>query len=256
MHSIASTYTRTYAVKESCLLIVFAKAPKPGKVKTRLIPAYGEQGAAKIHKQLVQRVVQQACATPLVDVELHTALTSRHPFFWQLRREYNLTLKSQVAGDLGKKMQMAIRHGLKTHERVLIVGTDWAAFDVGIVSAAALALSKQDFVFVPAEDGGYVLIGASKDNNAPFRGIEWGTDKVMSKTEQHLRRQALPYGLLPMSWDVDHPEDVQRAVAAGLIDGVPPIQEITGTSTKLPQHYANLRTRIQNQSKSTTRTLK
>lgn len=191
-----------------------------GKVKTRLIPEFGEQGATKIHQQLVHRVVSQACDTPLVDVELHSAITSRHPFFWQLRREFTIQLKSQVDGNLGKKMQMAIRQGLKTHERVIIVGTDWAAFDVSLVSAAALALSKQDFVLVPAEDGGYVLIGASKDDSTPFRNIEWGSATVMQKTTQNLKRQHLNYTVLPTSWDVDHPEDVQRAVTAGLIAGV------------------------------------
>lgn len=232
-------------MKKPCLLIVFAKAPIPGKVKTRLIPAFGEAGACKIHEQLVRRVVSQACATPTFEVELHTALTSRHPFFWELRRSYSLALKSQVEGDLGKKMQMAIRQGLKTYERVIIVGTDWAAFDVDTVSAAAHALNNNDYVFVPAEDGGYVLVGASKDDSTPFRGIEWGTDKVMAKTESSLRRQSLSYELLPASWDVDHPNDVYKAVEQKLIPGVNSQQQSTHTADTIPAGLKSFRARME-----------
>lgn len=224
----------------STLLIVFAKAPLPGQVKTRLIPSYGEAGAANIHEQLVRCVLNQATTVPAIDIELHVALGQKHPFFWQLRRQYGLTLKSQVDGDLGKKMLMAIRHGLKTYQHVLIVGTDWAAFDVNTVQQATAALHQHDYVFVPAEDGGYVLIGARKDNIAPFRGITWGQPQVMQQTERALRRQQLSYHCLATSWDVDHAEDVQRAVAEGLITGI-----AAPTTTGQPEQFSHFRQRMQ-----------
>ena len=100
----------------------------------------------------------------------------------------------------------------------LLIGTDCPALTATELRAAGLALAEgNDAVFIPAEDGGYVLIGLRRPIDSLFDGVPWGSDRVMDHTRESLRRVGLRWRELSPSWDVDRPEDADRLRASGLM---------------------------------------
>jgi uncharacterized protein len=143
------------------------------------------------------------------------------PYFSQLKAHLPFTLEQQTGADLGARMAQALVHELRTHERVLLVGADCAVHSAEGLQAAAHALGGHDMVFTPAEDGGYVLVGArpaaASRLGAAFAGVSWGTAQVMAQTRERLAAAALSHAEMPTLWDIDEPADVERALAAGLL---------------------------------------
>jgi uncharacterized protein len=197
-------------------ILVFARAPVPGRCKTRLAPKYGARGAARIHRQLVLRTLATA-ADSGATIELWCEPHARHGFFLSCRRRFGARLRRQAAGDLGRKMALALADRLATGApRVLLLGTDCPALALDDLQRASAALDDVDVVLQPAEDGGYVLIGARRIAPAALRGIRWSAGVELGQTQTRLRRLGLRAHLLPTLWDVDWPADVRRARRAGL----------------------------------------
>ncbi len=96
-----------------CRLIVFAKAPVPGQVKTRLIPALGAPGAAALYEQLVLNILSIAIDAHVGPVDLWCAPSSNHPFFLQCVQKFQIILFNQIEGDLGSRMAHAFQETLK-----------------------------------------------------------------------------------------------------------------------------------------------
>ena len=199
----------------STVVIVFAKAPEPGAVKTRLIPLLGADGAAALHARLVKRTLETARAASLRPVELHCAPDTDDPFCGFCAGHYGVSLKSQADGDLGARMLSAITHALGAHARVLLIGTDCPALTARHLRQADRALREgADAVFAPCEDGGYALIGLKRADARLFDRIAWGTDGVMAATRSRLRQLGWRWSELETLWDVDRPEDYQRLLEA------------------------------------------
>ena len=201
-------------------LIIFSREPVPGHTKTRLIPRYGAAGAAAIHSQLLERTVSTGLtATTKVAAYIDGALSSG--YFSQPKNTQLLTLHPQTGADLGERMHNALQETLKAADRALLVGSDCAVHTAAALQTAASALDECDMVFTPAEDGGYVLVGARQSAanrlRAAFAGIDWGTPQVMAQTRQRLAAAHLSCTEMPTLWDIDEPADVERALAAGLI---------------------------------------
>ena len=116
------------------------------------------------------------------------------------------------AGDLGARMQAACRHHFarRPDQPLLLIGTDCAVLAPGHLQQAALALQHRDAVLIPAEDGGYVMIGLRRPAPEVFEGIAWSTAEVLAQTRQQLKRASLTWAELPALWDVDEPADWQR----------------------------------------------
>jgi glycosyltransferase A (GT-A) superfamily protein (DUF2064 family) len=110
---------------------------------------------------------------------------------------------------------------LQDHAYALLIGSDCAVHSVASLNAARAALQTVDMVFTPAEDGGYVLVGARRAHAAAFAAIfaqiEWGTEHVMQQTRERLRAAAVSWHALPTLWDIDTGEDVERALLLGLL---------------------------------------
>ncbi len=194
-----------------CGVIVFAKAPEPGKVKTRLIPALGEAGAAALHRRLVMHSLRAAQDAELGPVELWCAPDTRHAFFAECERDFGVSLHTQCKGDLGARMRRALEEVLGRAERAILVGSDIPALSAQYLRDAERALSRAyEAVIGPAEDGGYVLIGLERCDPELFRDIPWGGPEVLAETR--LRIAALRWRCLELSalWDVDRPEDLER----------------------------------------------
>ena len=198
------------------VLAIFAKAPVPGQCKTRLMPMMSAEAAAKVHQQLVLRTLNTALESQLSPVQLWCAGDREHPFLLEISRRFGVERFQQQGSDLGER----IIHLFNTHQApLLLIGSDCPVLTPELLQRCAAELETQDAVFLPAEDGGYALVGLNRPEPELFRGIEWGTGQVMAQTRERLQRLKLRWSEPEQVWDVDRPEDYRRArqLLAGLI---------------------------------------
>jgi rSAM/selenodomain-associated transferase 1 len=196
------------------LFQIFLKAPEPGKVKTRLIPALGEARAAAVHLQLVQHILAVADALEMA-TECWVAGDMGHPFVQDLSDRYRVNQQQGI--DLGERMYNALLHGLEHHNRVVLVGADAYSLTPDIIREAFLQLVHQDVVIGPAHDGGYVLVGVRRLHPALFADIDWGTESVLSEQLENISCCKLSSHLLPAGFDVDTIDDI-RSFAPELLN--------------------------------------
>jgi rSAM/selenodomain-associated transferase 1 len=193
----------------ACAVIVMAKAPVAGYAKTRLIPALGAAGAADLAARLLGRAVDAALTAGLGPVDLCCAPDRAHPAFVQFASRGGVTTSDQGGGDLGARMERALHRWLPQAGRALLIGTDAPALDASVLRAAAQALDAHDAVFVPAFDGGYVLVGLRRMRAPIFQGMAWSTATVMAQTRERLARAGWQHLELAAMADIDEPADLR-----------------------------------------------
>jgi rSAM/selenodomain-associated transferase 1 len=192
-------------------VLVFAKAPDPGKVKTRLASAIGEGAAAVLAARLALRAVSTACESAVGEVQLWCVPDVVHPFFELCRRRHGVALYAQVGNDLGLRMAHALRSALRRAPAAILVGSDVPTMSAADLRGAASALaSGDDAVLGPAEDGGYWLLGLRRVDDGIFADVPWGSAHVLARTRRTL--SALGWRVVEAAtrWDVDRPEDFER----------------------------------------------
>lgn len=193
------------------VLLVFCKAPIPGQVKTRLMPALSAEQAADAHRQLTEMTLRRAFQLPLCAVELCCAPDANHPFFRQCASDYSLTLTVQRGNNLGERMHNAFSDALSRYRHALLIGCDCPSLTAEDLRQALQALiDGYDAVIAPAEDGGYVLIGLSRPQPILFNDVPWGSERVMVDTYCRAEEGGLSLYVLPQQWDVDSISDWQR----------------------------------------------
>jgi len=227
-------------------LVILAKLPVAGQVKTRLIPALGAEGAAKLASDLLNHCLETAKHTKhFSHIELCLAADEQSPSdkarIAHCRRAIdqtntkntaennttanNVTITPQGAGDLGARMQRAFERLLDEHDAVIMIGTDAPDMTADLLDQAARNLtqsgtSKPDAVFVPALDGGYTLIGLHKTqtNHLPalFGNMPWSTCDVMALTRKRLDSVDANWHEYPPMADIDEPADLARLPASWL----------------------------------------
>ena len=200
---------------EETAVIIFARSPRPGAVKTHLVPLLGAEGAAALHARLVERTLETARAASFRRIELHGTPDINDPFFRFCAGHFAVALVAQAGGDLGARMLAAFESSLAVHPRALLVGSDCPALTARHLLQADRALRDgADAVFVPCEDGGYALIGLRRVDARLFDGIAWGGENVMADTRARLTGLGWRWRELETLWDVDRPEDYARLVAS------------------------------------------
>jgi rSAM/selenodomain-associated transferase 2/rSAM/selenodomain-associated transferase 1 len=210
--------------RPDCAVIVFAKAPIAGAVKTRLIPLLGAEGAAALHARLVEHALATAQAAAIGPVELACAPDPDHPFFRYCGERYGAMLTRQGDGDLGARMLEACNRAFARGGRVLLIGADSPALTAAHLHEARGALADgREAVVAPAEDGGYVLIGVIRCDARLFEGIAWGGSAVMAETRNRLDALGWNWHELATLWDVDRPADYERLMASGLLNPHQPL---------------------------------
>jgi rSAM/selenodomain-associated transferase 1 len=219
---MATSRAETAQALRRVQLAILAKAPIPGLAKTRLVPALGAQGAARLQRQLTRQTLHTALAAGLGPVTLWCAPDARHRFFRALQRTTGVRCLVQPGGDLGERMHTAF--GLHCIQGpLLLIGTDCPVLRPADLRRAAMALlDGADAVLQPAEDGGYVLVGLCQPQPALFRGMRWSTDQVMADTRARAREAGLRMEELETLWDLDRPQDLARWCASrvdGQVDG-------------------------------------
>ena len=192
-------------------ILVFAKAPIEGQVKTRLYPYLSPRACADLQRKLSSHTLHSACESQLAPVELWCTPNTSHPFLRDCAERFGIPQRLQRGSDLGERMLHALSHSLRNDKQVLLIGTDCPAIDRTYLSTAFDAMQRgNDVVLGPAEDGGYVLIGARRVDAALFYGIDWGTDTVLAHTRAALRRLEWSWTELKPLWDVDRTDDLSR----------------------------------------------
>jgi len=203
---------------ERCAVAVFAKAPVPGAVKTRLVPVLTPSQAAALHEKLVERALATARDAAIGPVELWCTPDAQHPFFARCARRFGATLHVQEGIDLGERMARAFENAHRARRALVLIGSDCPALGPHDLRDAAAALAPGHVVFAPAEDGGYVLVALAEPAPALFSGMRWGDPDVMLRTREHAARAGLVVKELRTLWDVDRPEDWQRLAAEGVLE--------------------------------------
>ncbi len=187
-------------------LLVFAKAPEPGRAKTRLIPALGAEGAADLQARLVRHTLAGAAQSRASTV-LWCHPDPGHRFFRACAKDFGIVLRAQHGGDLGERMANAFAAVLEEGPAVLI-GTDCPALEPGDLDEAFAALHDHDAVLGPARDGGYYLLGLRRPDPRLFADIRWGTCHVLAETRERLAQLGWQWQELEVKSDIDRPEDL------------------------------------------------
>ncbi len=190
-------------------LLVLARAPVAGHAKTRLIPALGAAGAARLQARLVWDTLARATRTALCPVTLWCDPSVDEPFFARCREAFGTSLEAQPAGDIGERMSVALESALAGADRAVLIGTDCPGLSPAALAGALEALgSGADAVLGPAADGGYVLIGLRRADRALFEGMPWGGPRVLEETRRRLRALGWTWRELEPLRDIDRPRDL------------------------------------------------
>lgn len=193
-------------------LIIFAKKPVPGQVKTRLIPALGAEGATALYRRLLELTLRNT-ASWSGPRYMYCAPDSRDAFFTSLASEHGLRLRDQAGGDLGARMASALADFA---QGALLIGSDCPVLTGDHLEQAAAALQQADTAIIPSEDGGYVLIGQRQPSAAPFADMQWSHADVLKDTRARLQAAGLSCWEGTPLWDLDEPADLPRFEALGL----------------------------------------
>ncbi len=196
---------------ENSVILLFAKAPVAGKVNTRLIADIGVQAATELQFDLIHHRLAMLSEANLCDVRLLCAPDQQEKTFLSCKKQYPITLHKQLGDDLGVRMFNGVFDALQKYTYCIVIGTDAPALDAQKIKQAIDVLHDgTEVVFVPAEDGGYVLVAMRQAYKCLFENISWGSAQVMQQSRDLLDKNNISFQELACCWDVDELEDYQR----------------------------------------------
>jgi uncharacterized protein len=194
-------------------LIVFARLPRLGRVKTRLAATVGAEAALHAYRLLLERTLGVVAQVPSGVRELRLAEGDPSPAearWLDELRGAGWTIAIQHGDDLGDRMAAALDEALAQRQLPVLVGCDCPVLQPEDLEAAFDALAASDAVFSPTEDGGYALVGIRRPLPQAFASVRWGSDSVMATTRERLARQGASWAELRTLWDVDVEADLRR----------------------------------------------
>ena len=196
------------------MLIVFAKYPQPGKVKTRLGARISNELAADLYREFI------LCTFDLVPQDEFSqctvALTPDSPesVFRSELLPAHWRLFVQEGDDLGARISHAFRYGFEQGaKKIVIIGSDSPTLPGSYITSALTGLANHDVVIGPAVDGGYYLIALNAPHDNLFSGIDWSTERVFEQTLKAAADAGLGLHELPVWYDVDTPENLDKAIS-------------------------------------------
>jgi len=194
-------------------ILIFAKSPVVGQVKTRLAEFIGPEQACKVYEALLTQTLNTALNAQLAPVCCYTDDTE-HVYFKHWKQK-GVEFKQQVGADLGQRMQQAFMHELRLYSPVVMIGSDCPVITVEHLRAAFNALDGDgEAVITPTQDGGYVLLGLKKPHPRIFSNIQWSSMHVFRQTAEHLESLSLKWQQLNTLWDLDTAEDYQKWISS------------------------------------------
>jgi hypothetical protein len=199
-----------------CTLALFARVPRIGAVKRRLIPAFAPAGACAVYEVLLRHALRAGSAVP----------DCRREFWWtddSLQspappRVPGWTVIAQAGADLGARMHRVFVEAWRRGEAAIVYGADCPFLSARELFWAAQRLANgDDAVLAPVLDGGYALVGLRRPCAAIFEHQDWGGSAVAAVTRRRWRALGLRWSELPYAWDVDRPVDVERLLALRVV---------------------------------------
>jgi uncharacterized protein len=225
------THVSLFAFSPNRTLIIFTRYPTPGEVKTRLIPAVGTAGAARLHRQMTVAIVDRARSLP-TDLAVKIAVHFDGDNYPQMSDWLgtDLNYQTQATGDIGQRMARSFATIGQHNSAVVLIGTDCPELTTDILVQAFEQLAAgRDLVLGAAIDGGYYLIGMREYQPELFVGIDWSTDRVLTQTVNIAHRLNLSIGYLPTLTDIDRPADlpilIQMQLTAKISIVIPALNE-------------------------------
>jgi rSAM/selenodomain-associated transferase 1 len=187
-------------------VLLFARAPRAGQVKTRLAADIGSQAALEVYREIGARVVRQIAPQSTITVwyEPQDAADEMRAWLGDLR------FRAQPDGDLGARLAGAFEAHFAACPGLpaMAIGADVPGVDAGVIADARAALDNSDVVIGPARDGGYYLIGLARPLPGLFQDIPWGTGEVFGATLAACRAHGVEPAILPERIDVDRVHDL------------------------------------------------
>jgi rSAM/selenodomain-associated transferase 1 len=192
-------------------LVVFARWPQPGLVKSRLSPALPADLACRLYESMLRDVLEAGRRSSAEERWLDWADPETESPHWDGAEGYRPA--AQRGADLGERLEHAIRERLRAPEdRLVVIGADAPELGPATISDAFALLERHELALGPTRDGGYYLLGVSRLTPELFRGVSWGTDQVLPRTLETARARSLRVGTLEPLEDVDTPQDLVRLV--------------------------------------------
>jgi rSAM/selenodomain-associated transferase 1 len=189
------------------VIILFAKAPIPGRVKTRLQPPLSPESAARLYEGFVWDMIQRLQSVTVASLELHTNISTD---VWE---GSGVAQRLQSEGGLQLKMLHALDQALRLgHPRAVIVGSDAPTLPAAHVER--LLASTADVALGPTDDGGYYAVSCSRTHPHMFNDVAWSGPLALEHTLRALERCGLSVELGPRWFDVDEPADLDRLAAS------------------------------------------
>lgn len=191
--------------------VIFAKAPEPGNVKTRLQPCLAQEESAELYRNFILDTVKMSQKLENTDVYMACLPSKEHPAFAELVVGTNIELIDQRGHDLGERMHNVLRYFiLRGYRKSVIVGADSPSLPVDYIEMAYKDLDHKHLVVGPSYDGGYYLLGAAGISPDIFDQVPWSTMNVFNITLRKARAQKLEYAVLPYWYDVDTVRDLHH----------------------------------------------
>ncbi len=191
-------------------LLVFAREPVAGRVKTRLIPTLGAAAATALYRMLLYDTLSVARQVAADRIELWVDRLDPASELASRARDLGMATRLQSGADLGARMHAAFVSTLGTARSAVLIGSDCPEYDAGYIASAFDALERHDAVVGPARDGGYVLIGMKTAEPRLFQQVPWGTARVLAVTRERLTQLQWRWRELPPKRDLDTPADLAR----------------------------------------------
>jgi uncharacterized protein len=233
MKQPSSPSSETSRLTPHTALVIFAKAPIPGEVKTRLCPPLTPDEAATLHGSFVLDMLERTkLAVTKLQLPFHRYLacapSSELVFFKIMEERQGVRLLDQVGEDLGQRMHRTfVDLFARGYKQVIIVGTDVPTLPLSVYQEAFAMLGRSDVVLGPALDGGYYLIGLKQPAEKLFTGVPWSADQVLAVTQQQAKQLGLSVGLTTAWRDVDALADLQSLITECQEDNKKPKQDRT-----------------------------
>lgn len=198
------------AAKKKNALVLFAKAPVAGLVKTRLQPFITPENSARLQEALLKDSMFKMSKIDNTEKFVFFGPEEEKNMIEKIIANLPFKLCSQYGMDLGEKMENSFRDLFKKgFLRIIIIGVDSPTLPVEYIARAFDELNKADLVLGPSTDGGYYLIGMKEKVSSVFTSVEWGSENVLLQTEKLIKKHGIKLSLLPVHYDVDTKENLR-----------------------------------------------